>query len=213
MKDDWPWLGRYKLENRMVAASGVPVTIVFIGDSITEGWATIRPDFFTSGRIGRGIGGQTTPQMVLRMISDVVSNKPTLLHILGGTNDVAENTGPITPEQSIANISMMISIARQSRIKVLLGAIPPAADFWWRPGLEPAEKIQMLNGKLKILAHETGCEWIDYHNALQDGVGGMKAAYSDDGIHPNAAGYEVMEGLVATIITTKLRRMRSKKRE
>ena len=197
MKDDWPWLGRYAADNAAVKAAGTKVKIVFMGDSISEGWVRTRPAFFRSGWIGRGISGQTTPQMVLRMMADVVVHKPRFIHILGGTNDVAQNTGPIDPEASVANIRMMVDIARQEKLNVLIGAIPPAADFSWRRGLEPASKIVALNAMLKELALEMRSYWIDYHTVLSDGKGGMNPAFSGDGVHPNAEGYAAMEKLFA----------------
>lgn len=200
MKDDWPWLGRYAAENRAIRVADTKVRIAFMGDSITEGWVKSRPNFFQMGWIGRGISGQTTPQMLLRMMADIVSHRPKLVHILGGTNDVAENTGPITPRQTIANVQMMISIAQQAGIGVLLGAIPPAADFWWRRGMRPATKIQKLNEMLEALARETRSNWIDYHRALSDGKGGMHPDFSDDGVHPNLAGYAAMEDLAEPVI-------------
>lgn len=200
MQKDWPWLGRYVAANRAVAASGVAVEIVFMGDSITEGWVKAPSNFFKIGWIGRGIGGQTTPQMALRMMADVAALRPRIVHILGGTNDVAENTGPITPEETVANIHMMVSIARASGIVVLLGAIPPAAEFWWRRGLGPAARIEALNPMLKNLARKTRSYWIDYHHVLSDGKGGMNPLYSDDGVHPNAVGYATMENAAKPVI-------------
>lgn len=212
MKDDWPWLGRYAADNQAIRDAGTKVGIAFMGDSITEGWVKMRPAFFKTGWIGRGIGGQTTPQMLLRMMADILSHRPKLVHILGGTNDVAQNSGPMTPEQTIANIRMMVAVARQAGVGVLLGAIPPATDFWWRPGLAPAAKIETLNTMLKSLARETRIIWIDYHHALSDGKAGMNSAFSADGVHPNLAGYATMEALVEPTITRAMKRLRHPER-
>lgn len=193
VKDDWPWLGRYAAENEALKTAGGTIEIVFLGDSITQNWRSTRPGFFRRGWIGRGISGQTTPQMLLRMMADVVALKPRYLHILGGTNDVAQNTGPISADATAGNIRMMTYVARQESIRVLIGAIPPAADFPWRGGLDPAGKIMALNEKLKSLADETRALWIDYHGVLSDGKGGMDTAFTADGVHPNPAGYSAME--------------------
>jgi len=129
LKEDWPWLGHYAADNEKLVASGRKVDIVFMGDSITQIWADSRPGFFTSGRIGRGIGGQTTPQMVLRMMADVIRLRPRLVHIMAGTNDVAGNTGKMTVQQSCDNLQAMTELAQAHGIAVLLGAVPPADHF------------------------------------------------------------------------------------
>lgn len=193
MKDDWPWLGRFADDNAKVIASGRKVDVVFMGDSITEGWKRLRPDFFPPSWVNRGIGGQTSPQMVLRMASDVVALKPRLVHILAGTNDVAGNTGPMTDEMTLANVRAMIAIAKDARIKVLLGAIPPASSFYWNPAATPRDAIINCNRLLQTLARENRIGWIDYHAILNDGAGGLAKNYGRDGVHPEADGYEAME--------------------
>jgi len=129
-------LGRYGEDNLRLLATRARVDIVFMGDSITEGWKSKRPGFFTPGRVGRGISGQTTPQMLLRFMADVVALKPRAVHIMAGTNDIAGNTGPMTPQMTEDNFRAMSAIARQNCIKVLLASIPPAASFPWRPAVE-----------------------------------------------------------------------------
>lgn len=195
MLDDWGWLSRYDADDRRLIAAGQRIDTVFLGDSITEGWPRLRPDFFPPTRVGRGISGQTTPQMVLRLPSDVLRLKPKRLHLLAGTNDVAGNTGPADDDTIVANLAMMIAVAQDAGIAVLLGAIPPAAAFGWRPELRPAPRIVALNRRLAALARARRCTWLDYHHALDDGHGGLRAAFSDDGVHPNAEGYAAMEAL------------------
>lgn len=143
--DDWGGLRRYTDANRELLASGGRCDIVFIGDSITEGWPDKRPNFFSAGRIGRGIGGQTTLQILTRMMADVVRLRRTTVHFMGGTNDVAGNTGSIDAEQTRDAVQAMIAIARQHNIRVLLGLIRPAAHFPWRPGLAARAEIAASN--------------------------------------------------------------------
>ena len=200
---DWPWLGRYAADNEALAASGVKTDIVFMGDSITEGWRGSRPDFFRPGRVGRGISGQTTPQMVLRMMADVVAHRPKFVHIMAGTNDIAGNTGPMTPDQSKANIMTMAELARAHGIRMILASIPPAANFPWRPGLETADKIVAMNSWLKGYAAQTGATYADYWTALHDGKG-FRASLTYDGVHPNKAGYAVMGPVAEAAIRASL---------
>jgi lysophospholipase L1-like esterase len=203
LKRDFGMVGYYADDNARLLASRAPVEVVFMGDSITEGWMDKSPAFFTPGRIDRGIGGQTTPQMVLRMIPDVVDLKPKAVHIMGGTNDIAGNTGPMTPQMTEDDIRAMIDIAQRHAIEVLLASIPPAGKFPWAPQIETPGAISALNIRLRNLARESGATWVDYHRVLDDGTGTMKPGLSSDGVHPTAAGYEAM----ARVIEPLLRRM------
>ncbi|MGE5562036.1 MAG: GDSL-type esterase/lipase family protein [Bacillota bacterium] len=164
---DFGMIGYYADDNAALLASKTPVDVVFIGDSITEGWFDKRPGFFTKGRIDRGIGGQTTPQMLLRMMSDVVALKPRAVHIMGGTNDIAGNTGPMSPQMSENNIRAMTDIAQRHGIRVLIASVPPAAQFPWAPAIETRQAIAELNRRLKRVAEETGATWVDYHRVLE----------------------------------------------
>lgn len=194
---DWPDLARYAAANRQLIESGTRTDVVFMGDSITQGWPDKRPSFFSPGRVCRGISGQTTPQMVLRMMADVIALKPRMVHILGGTNDIAGNTGPISTEQTIDNIAAMMLLARAHRVKVLVGSVPPAANFPWRPGLETARRIAEVNHALRGLARRLDARFVDYTVALGDGKGGMRPELTYDGVHPDTAGYQVMEQQLA----------------
>jgi lysophospholipase L1-like esterase len=200
---DFGMIGYYAEDNAKLLASHETVDIVFMGDSITEGWFDKRPEFFTRGRIDRGIGGQTTSQMMLRMFSDVVELKPKAVHIMAATNDIAGNTGPMTAEMSENNFRAMSDIARRHGIKVLLAPVPPAASFPWRPGLETRPRIAELNRWLEGFAKESGATWVDYRRVLDDGMGAMKPGLASDGVHPTATGYDAM----ATVIEPILKRM------
>jgi lysophospholipase L1-like esterase len=201
LKEDWPGLGRYADENRRLIASGAKTRIVFMGDSITEGWKGKRPDFFRAGRVCRGIGGETTPQMVLRMMADVVKLKPRYVHIMAGTNDIAGNTGKMTLEQSFDNFRMMTQIAQANRVQVLLASVPPANGFPWRPGLDTVRPIRAMNQWLRRYASEAGATFVDYTPVLADADGGMKPGLAVDGVHPTEQGYDMM----ATVIEPFLR--------
>lgn len=200
LREDWPGLRRYAEDNRKLLASGVKTNIVFLGDSITEGWRDKRPGFFKAGRVGRGIGGQTTPQMVLRMMQDVIQLKPKYLHIMAGTNDIAGNTGPITIVQSIDNLRAIIDLAHANKIKVLLACVPPADKFPWRPGLEVVKPIREINAWLASNAKQLGVTWVDYTPALADASGAMKPGMAYDGLHPSEQGYQTMESVIEPLL-------------
>jgi lysophospholipase L1-like esterase len=200
---DFGMVGYYADDNAALLASHAPVDVVFMGDSITEGWFDKRPSFFTRGRIDRGIGGQTTSQMVLRMMSDVVALRPKAVHIMGGTNDIAGNTGPTTAQMSEDNVRAMTDIAQRQGIKVQIASVPPAGQFPWAPKVETRNAIAELNRRLERLAHQTGATWVDYHPVLDDGTGAMKPGFASDGVHPTEAGYDAM----ATVIDPVLRRL------
>jgi lysophospholipase L1-like esterase len=197
---DFGMVGYYADDNAKLLASRAPVEIVFLGDSITEGWMDKRPGFFTRGRVDRGIGGQTSSQMVLRMMSDVVELKPKAVHIMAGTNDIAGNTGPMTPHMTQDNFRMMVAIAQRHGIRVLLASIPPAASFPWRPGLETRKPIAAMNAWLKQFARESGSIWVDYWPVLNDGTGAMKPGFASDGVHPTEAGYDAMATVIEPIL-------------
>ena len=190
LRQDWPWLGRYRDANAALTPTVAP-RIVFLGDSITQGWIDKVPGFFTAGRIDRGIGGQTTPQMLLRFRQDVIALKPAIVQIMGGTNDIAGNTGPMTAQETQANIMSMTELAQAHGIRVILAAIPPAANFPWRPGLATAPRIAAMNAWLKRYAASVGATYADYWSALHDGDA-LRASLTYDGVHPNEAGYAVM---------------------
>ena len=199
---DWPNLAHYREEN---AKAGLPAAgenrVVFMGNSITEGWGQIYPQFF-SGKpyVNRGISGQTTPQMLIRFRPDVIALKPKVVVILAGTNDIAGNTGPSTLEMIEDNLTSMAVLAKAANIKVILCSVLPVYDFPWAPGQKPAEKIAMLNEWIKSYALGNGCIYLDYYSSMADSRKGLKTEYSMDGVHPNEAGYKVMAVLAGMAI-------------
>ena len=208
IRNDWPQLGRYRDENAKLAppAAGED-RVVFYGNSITEGWA---PRFGTlfPGKpyIGRGISGQTTPQMLVRFRQDVVALKPKVVVILAGTNDIAGNTGPSTLEMIEDNLASMTEIARANGIRVVLSSVLPVYDYPWKPGLQPAPKIVALNAWMKRYAESVGETYLDYHAAMKDARDGLPPALATDGVHPTEAGYRIMAPLVEAAIARALRR-------
>jgi lysophospholipase L1-like esterase len=207
MAQDWANLDRYKKENAELAP---PKTgekrVVFMGNSITEGWRDHDPAFFTTNPyIDRGISGQTTPQMLVRFRPDVIDLKPAVVVILAGTNDIAGNTGPTTLEQIAGNIFSMAELATANGIKVVISSVLPAYDYPWKPGLEPAEKIVTLNKILKDYADKNNIVYLDYFSAMSDSKHGLKVELCSDGVHPNLAGYKVMEPLAVKAIADALK--------
>jgi len=199
---DWANLNKYQNEN----ATLQPLTpgqkrIVFMGDSITEFWSVINPEFFAGKPyVNRGISGQTTPQMLIRFRPDVIALKPSLVIIMAGINDIAGNTGPSTLEMITNNIFSMAELAKANHIKVILCSVLPAFDFPWASGLQPAEKVVALNKMIQKYADANGILYLDYYSAMVNEQKGLKATYSEDGVHPNKAGYEVMNPLVEKAI-------------
>jgi lysophospholipase L1-like esterase len=201
---DWPQLGRYKAANAELGPVGQgDQRVVFYGDSITDGWGR-RPDTgeFFPGKpyVNRGISGQTTPQMVVRFRQDVINLHPAAVVILAGTNDVAGNTGPMTPEMTEDNFKSMIDLARANQIKVIIASITPAADYPWKKGLAPAAKIRTLNNWLQGYCVTRSVTYLDYYSAMVGEDGGMKEGLSFDGVHPNAKGYAIMGPLAQAAI-------------
>ena len=180
--------------------------VVFFGDSITEAWNRYHPEFFT-GRpyFDRGISGQTTSQMVIRFRPDVIALKPKVVVILAGINDIAGNTGPITLEEIEGNLTSIVELAKANGIRVVLSSILPADRLPWRPELpNPTEKILALNAWLKDYAAKNDCVYLDYFSALTDGQNAMRKELQEDAVHPNRAGYDVMEPLAEKAIAAAL---------
>ena len=206
MANDWPNLARYREANRnLPAVAEGENRVVFMGDSITELWDRDPGKFFASkGYIGRGIGGQTTPQMLVRFQQDVVALKGKVVVINGGTNDIAGNTGPSTLEMIENNLQSMAQIAAANGIKVVLASVTPAFDYPWKRGLEPAEKVVALNAWMKEYCSRTGCVYAAYFASMTDEKHGMKEGLARDGIHPTPAGYTIMAPIAEKAIAQAL---------
>ena len=196
--EDWANLARYREANAALKTD--PNRIVFMGDSITEGWRKAPFIHDNSHFVDRGISGQTAPQMLVRFRSDVVALKPAVVHIMAGTNDIAGNTGPETEDEIFGYVVSMVQLARANGIKVVLASVPPAADFWWKHGVGPAQKIAKLNARLKAYALSHRIAFADYWRVLATSDGAMKPQYADDGVHPNARGYEAMRPITLAAI-------------
>lgn len=194
--EDWAQLSRYAAADAALPANQ-PGRVVFFGDSITDAWTRNGGSFFPGKPyVNRGISGQTTEQMVVRFRQDVVDLHPVAVVILAGTNDIAGNTGPETPEMIEDNFRSMVDLARANHIGVVLASVLPASGYpWKRSAGDPAEKIRSLNGWLKGYAAQQGITYLDYYSAMAGPDGGMKPGISIDGVHPNAAGYAIMEPL------------------
>ncbi len=204
LKNDWPWLGKFKADDvKLPAPAPGENRVVFMGDSITEGWH-LEASFPGKPYINRGISGQTSPQMLVRFRQDVVDLQPKVVVILAGTNDIAGNTGPMTLEETEENLASMADLATANHIRVVLCSVLPAYDFPWHPGLEPAPKIVALNTWIKSYSAEKGYVYVDYHSAMKDQRDGLPSSLSKDGVHPTPSGYAVMAPLAEAGIKSAL---------
>lgn len=191
---DWAQFGRYAEANKTVK---IPAKVVFMGNSITDGWWPNDSTFFISNEyVDRGIGGQTTSEMLVRFRADVINLKPKAVVILAGINDIAQNNGYISLENIFGNIVSMAELAKANGIKPILCSILPAYDFPWRPGMEPAGKVIKLNEMIKEYTINNKLIYVDYYTALVDDRGGLPEKYSKDGVHPTLDGYKIMEAIV-----------------
>jgi lysophospholipase L1-like esterase len=198
---DWPALGRYADDNAKIASA--ETRVVFMGDSITDAWIKRSPKFFADnpGYVDRGISGQTTPQMLIRFRPDVIALHPKAVVILAGTNDIAGNTGPMTLETIEDNYASMAELAKAHGIKVLFSSVMPVCDYI-RPQTDrrPPAKIVALNEWLKAYCAKNKLIYVDYYSAMLDGQGMLKKEITYDGLHPNEAGYAVIEPIVQNAI-------------
>lgn len=192
---DWADYGRYAEAN---AALTTAPAVVFMGNSITDGWDNAHPEFFTDNNFAcRGIGGQVSSQMLCRFRADVIDLRPKAVVILAGTNDIAGNNGPIDNEHIAENIVSMAELALAAGIRPILCSVLPAAQYPWRPEVESVpEKIRALNDRLRQYAAERGLTWVDYYSAMDAGDGSLRSEYTRDGVHPTPEGYTVMEAVI-----------------
>lgn len=204
--DDWANLSNYAKSNKELINNFDENRVVFMGNSITQGWSDFNPDFFIENPfINRGISGQTTPQMLIRFKPDVVNLKPKAVVILAGINDIAGNTGPMEIENIAENIFSMSEIAIANNIKVFICSVLPAKDFPWSPGLNPAEKVVKLNDILIEYCKRNKLTYVDYYEKMNNGEGGLKVpehTSASDLVHPNKKGYAVMEEVILKALKT-----------
>ena len=205
---DWAQLARYRDANqRLSPAAGEP-RVVFIGDSITDSWTEERfgTFFLNKPYIGRGISGQTTPQMLVRFRPDVIDLKPRVVVILAGTNDIAGNTGPMLDEEIEGNIASMAELAKANGIKAVLASITPTSSYHAAPNTapqtsrRPLARIRAVNSWIKDYAAANGHTYLDYYSAMVDAAGMLREEFSADDLHPNAKGYAVMGPLAEAAI-------------
>lgn len=204
---DWNQLGRYHADNEALRAQGpVPGRVVFMGDSITDGWK-LAQSFPGKPYVNRGIGGQTTPQMLVRMFPDVIKLQPAAMIVLAGTNDIARNTGPATVAQIADNVQAMTELAQAHGIKVILCSVLPVSDYTQRKQTErrPPADILKLNQWLKSYAAKVNAVYCDYFKAVVDEKGLLQDGISGDGLHPNAKGYELMAPVAESAIRSALK--------
>ena len=195
---DWPNLARYKNQNFAIAAPQEnEKRVVFMGDSITEEWSKLYPSYFENrSYINRGIGGQTTPQMLIRFKQDVVDLMPTVVVILAGTNDIAGNTGPSNVKMITDNIFSMATIATANDIQVVLSSVLPVYRYEWSPEIvDPPSTIDAVNECLKEFSESNGSYYLDYFSEMVDNRKGLNKEYTTDGVHPNEKGYELMSAI------------------
>ena len=196
---DWANLERFKEENTSIMQEEITgKRIVFMGNSITEGWSTFDSVFFSENQfINRGIGGQTTQQMLLRFKQDVIDIKANTVIVLAGINDIAENTGPISLKQILGNIISMCELANQNNIRVILCSVLPANKFPWEPKINPTQKVIDLNEMLLDYANSKSITYVDYYSKMVDDKQGLISAYGYDPVHPNLEGYVIMKHILS----------------
>lgn len=202
---DWANLERFKEENTSIMQEEITgKRIVFMGNSITEGWSTFDSVFFSENQfINRGIGGQTTPQMLLRFKQDVIDIKANTVIVLAGINDIAENTGPISLKQILGNIISMCELANQNKIRVILCSVLPANKFPWEPKINPTQKVIDLNEMLLDYANSKSITYVDYYSKMVDDKQGLISAYGYDPVHPNLEGYVIMKHILSEVLEIK----------
>ena len=206
MADDWPQLDYYKkLNSEIDLPSRNENRIVFMGNSITEGWDQLYPEYFSKKSfINRGISGQTTPQMLIRFRPDVIDLKPVIVIILAGINDIAGNTGPSTVKMICDNIISMAELAKINGIKVILSSVLPAGGYPWEPGINPSKKIIAVNKIINDYSKNNNMLYIDYYSSMVYNNDSLNPNYTYDGVHPNKSGYKIMSKLADSVIAKAL---------
>lgn len=199
---DWAGFNVYADSNAVLKANHTKVDVVFYGNSITQIWYEIRPEFFeTHGFIGRGIGGQTSSELLVRMRQDVIDLHPKTVVIMCGVNDIAQNNGVISLEHTLGNVISMCELAQANGIRPILCSPLPARSFYWNPAITDAPtQILALNKLIHAYADHAHIQFVDYYSAMVDTDGSLKAGLSDDEVHPNHAGYQIMEPIILSVL-------------
>ena len=201
-KEDWANFEKYASSNAIVKT--LPTSkrkVVFMGNSITEGWVREDSSFFrNNGFIGRGISGQVTSQMLVRFRQDVIALQPQAVVILAGTNDIAGNNGIISLENIFGNIVSMAELAKAHGIKVVISSVLPASDYPWSPGKSPNIQIPKINTMLENYCRKNGIVYADYYKKMANSKNGLDKELSKDGVHPTLAGYKIMESVILPVI-------------
>lgn len=199
---DWANQARYAQANRELTAHGSQVYTVLMGNSITEFWEEMHPQFFACHQlVGRGIGGQASSQMLVRFRQDVINLKPQVVVINCGTNDIAENNGPYDEDITMDNIMSMTELAIANDITVVLSSVLPCDSFCWNPSVKDVtQKIHALNERISAYAASRGLTYINYHDGMTTRNGALNPSYTEDGVHPNSTGYYVMEKILTGAI-------------
>ncbi len=204
----WIHTGRYAESNKeLQSTTNNGDRVVFLGNSITEGWVRHHPQFFKSNPNfhGRGISGETTCQFLLRFRNDVLDNKPAVVVINGGTNDIALNTGDYNEDYTFGNIVSMAELAKANGIRVILTSVLPVKSYGWRPEITDApDKICSLNKRIKKYANDNDITYVDYYTLMVVDGGALNPSYSNDGVHPTPYGYDVMEAVIVPAIKSEL---------
>ncbi len=191
---DWAQFSFYQKKNEEVKTKPVAV---FMGDSITFGWAKHCGYFFKENNfIGRGIGGQVTSQMLVRLRKDVIDLKPEYAVILAGTNDIAQNQGYISVENICGNVISMVEILKANNIKPVVCSVLPVKRYPWRKQIESIAPISQLNAMLKDYCQKNNVKYVDYYSALVDSEKGLPKEYAKDGVHPTVAGFKIMQKII-----------------
>lgn len=201
---DLAQIGRYEqANNELIMQPNDGKRVVLLGNSITEDWAEVHPEFFGEHRLtGRGIGGQTSHEMLLRFRRDVMALAPSVVVISAGTNDIAENTGPYREDVTMGNIETMIMLARHAGIRVVIASVLPCDHYVWNPDVDDVPgKVARLNQRLQALSTQYDAPYVDYFTPLvaQDGHA-LNPAYTEDGVHPTLPGFLLMEQALLPVI-------------
>ena len=199
---DWAGFNRYAQANEQLRKQNTDIAVVFYGNSITQIWDELHPDFFLShGFVGRGIGGQTSSELLVRMRQDVIELHPHTVVIMCGTNDIAQNNGLISLQHTLGNIISMCELAQANHIRPILCSPLPARSFYWNPAITDApQKILTLNQMIKQYAETHQITYVDYYSAMVNERGGLRGELSEDEVHPNDAGYQIMEPIILRVL-------------